>query len=307
MPGNKLIFRDAELARNSITRQQKTDITNLYKEWEREVGKRAEYYKNKTTSSSVVSEMQMRELQKFIRESGKEIHKQIMTGVTGNIYIVSDSVVRNNAQWLKSLGFNSTAVDIAMSSIPTNIVNNIITGQIYESGWSLSQRIWSMQESTMKTAYQIVAGGMAQNKSIYQISKDLQKYVQPGARKAWNLRDKDGRLIYPGKIDYNAQRLARTLVQHGYQQSFMAVTQGNPFIIDYIWLSNGSRVCEICRNRDGEHYKKDELPMDHPNGMCTMVPNVVSDLTTQLANWFNADPGEYPDIDEFASNFGYNP
>ncbi|MEE1301474.1 MAG: ADP-ribosyltransferase, partial [Bacteroidales bacterium] len=103
-----------------------------------------------------------------------------------------------------------------------------------------------------------------------------------------------------------AQRLARTLVQHGYQQSFVATTQKNPFITEYIWRSNGSRVCELCLARDGKHYKKDELELDHPNGMCTMEPVVADDMVDQLANWFNSSDGTYPDIDEFAGNFGYN-
>lgn len=58
---------------------------------------------------------------------------------------------------------------------------------------------------------------------------------------------------------------------------------------------------------DGVHYKKTELPMDHPNGMCTMEPVVVDNIVDQLADWFNSPDGTYPEIDAFAKNFGYNP
>ena len=48
--------------------------------------------------------------------------------------------------------------------------------------------------------------------------------------------------------------------------------------------------------------------MDHPNGMCTMEPKIDMDKTIdQLADWFNAEDGTYPEIDKFASNFGYVP
>ena len=59
-----------------------------------------------------------------------------------------------------------------------------------------------------------------ENCSYYEIAKDLESYVRPNARLPWNLRMADGKKIYKKQIDYNAQRLARTLVQHGYQQSF---------------------------------------------------------------------------------------
>ena len=142
----------------------------------------------------------------------------------------------------------------------------------------------------------------------------MESYVKPGAAKAWNpilaMRNtKTGEIeykrIYKSQVDYNAQRLARTLAQHTYQQSFIATTKDNPFITEYIWHSNGSRVCPLCADRDGKHFKKDELPMDHPNGMCTMEPAVAEDMVDQLADWFNSPDGTYPEIDAFAGNFGY--
>jgi len=38
-----------------------------------------------------------------------------------------------------------------------------------------------------------------------------------------------------------------------------------------------------------------------------MEPVVVDNMVDQLADWFNSPDGTYPDIDEFAKNFGYNP
>ena len=305
MPVNKLIFEDAEKARDAITASQKKEIAKLYENWAAEIGERAKYYSHKSAPSYAVAEHQMKELMKQMEATSHEVANEIYIGVKKNIYLVADSVVQQNVKWLKSLGFAGDTLDAAFNYVPDEVVRNIITGQIYDSGWSLSKRIWSDNEDTMKTAYQIVAGGMAQNKTIYEIAKDLESYVEPGAKKPWNLTMKDGRKIYPKQVDYNAQRLARTLVQHGYQQSFVATTQKNPFITDYIWRSNGSRVCELCISRDGMHFAKDDLPMDHPNGMCTMEPNVSENMIDDLADWFNSPDGTYPEIDEFASNFGY--
>ena len=311
-----LIFRDAEKARDAIVASQKKEIAQLYEDWADEIGERAKYYARKSTASSAVSEMQMKELQKMLRATSHEISNEVYSKIKQNIYLISDHVVSDYIKWMASFGFSESNLSVAFSRVPDNIVRMLITGQIYDSGWSLSKRIWSDNEQTLKSIYQIVAKGVAENKPIYDISKELQSYVSPSRRKNWNpviamKNTRTGKIeykrIYKNQVDYNAQRLARTLVQHGYQQSFIATTQKNPFVTEYVWHSNGSRPCELCKSRDGEHYKKTELPMDHPNGMCIMEPVVAKDMVDQVANWFNSPDGTYPEIDEFAKNFGYNP
>lgn len=300
-----LSFKNAEAARDAIMDTQKKEIAALYNNWADEIGERAKFYSHKSTASAPVSERYYKELQKQLRATSQNVSNEIYSKIKNNMYTVADAVVKDNVKWLESFGFSKDGLNAAFSYVPDEIVRNIITGQIYDSGWSLSSRIWGDNEQTLKDIYQVMAKGLAENKPIYQIAKDLESYVRPGAKLPWNLRAADDVRIYKKQVDYNAQRLARTLVQHGYQQSFIATTQKNPFITEYIWHSNGSRVCPLCLDRDGMHFKKDELPMDHPNGMCTMIPVVADDMIDQLADWFNSPDGTYPEIDAFAGNFGY--
>lgn len=302
-----LIFKDAEAAKAAIMASQQKEIAKLYEDWADEIGERAKYYSHKSNVSAPVSERYYKELQKQLRATSQQVSNEVYKKIKGNIYLISDAVVKDNIDWLASFGFSMEGLNAAFSYVPDEIVRSLITGQIYESGWSLSQRIWSDNEKTLKDIYQVMAKGLAENKPIYEIAKDLEAYVRPGARLLWNLTAPDGVRIFKKQVDYNAQRLARTLVQHGYQQSFVAVTKNNPFITEYVWRSDGSRVCELCKARDGQHYKKDELPLDHPNGMCTMEPVVVKNMVDQLADWFNSPNGTYPEIDVFAKNFGYSP
>lgn len=303
-----LVFRDAEKARDSICIEDQKKIRGLYKEWAEEVGERAKYFENKTTASSYWQQQQMLELQRQMKAQSEEIHKQIESGAKQSMYTVADSVVGANAAYLKALGFPQDGLNAAMTSIPPNVVNNIVTGQIYESGWSLSKAIWGDNEKTMADIYGIVAKGRAMNMSAYDVSKLLEGYVSPAKAKSWNLKMPDGVWIYKKSVDYNAQRLVRTLNQHAYQQSIIQVAKDNPFIGDIIWHANGSRACPLCIERDGNHYKPQDVPMDHPNGMCTMEPVTDMDKTVdQLADWINSPDGTYPEIDEFAKQFGYVP
>lgn len=302
---NKLVFKDAEEAKKSIMVEQQKEIAKLYEDWADDIAKQAEYYSHKFTSSAYVSERYYKQLRRQLRKTSQEVSNEIFDKIKSNMYLISDEVVKSNVKWLKSFGFSEEGLNATFSYVPKDTVERLVTGQIYKSGWSLSKRIWGDNEQTLKDIYQVMAKGIAEQKPIYDIAKDLESYVRPNARLPWNLRMADGVRIYKKQVDYNAQRLARTLVQHSYQQSFVSTTKDNPFILDYVWRANGSRVCELCMSRDGVHYKKDDLPMDHPNGMCVIEPSIDKDMNEKLADWFNSPDGTYPEIDEFASNFGY--
>ena len=171
----------------------------------------------------------------------------------------------------------------------------------------------------------IISFGTAQGKSAVEIAKELERYVDPSARKqaktiqSWRY-DKAGNKIkdsvYFGKIDYNALRLARTLISHAYQQSFENVNRNDPFVIGYRWLTSNfhGRVCEICRERSETDqfglgigvFPKDQLPIDHPNGMCTfeaVIPDSMTDIARKIGQWYQAPIGTYPDIDRYALDF----
>lgn len=302
---NKLVFKDAEEAKKSVMVEQQREIAKLYEDWADDIAKQAEYYSHKFNSSAYVSERYYKQLRRQLRKTSEQVSNEIYNKIKSNMYLISDEVVKSNVKWLKSFGFSEEGLNATFSYVPKDTVDRLVTGQIYKSGWSLSKRIWGDNEQTLRDIYQVMAKGIAEQKPIYDIAKDLESYVRPNARLPWNLRMADGVRIYKKQVDYNAQRLARTLVQHSYQQSFISTTKDNPFILDYVWRANGSRVCELCMSRDGVHYKKDDLPMDHPNGMCVMEPNIDKDMNEKLADWFNSPDGTYPEIDEFASNFGY--
>ena len=282
MPENRLIFQDAVNARNAVTQEQRREIKRLYSEWADEVSELASHYSRKSTSSAVVSERQFRELENMLVLASERISDDVKGIATKNVRYMSDTVVRSNTKWLASLGFDLAVVSVSMSSVPDAVVQRLVTGQIYESGWSLSKSIWSDNQRTQKQIYEIVAGGMAQNKSIYEISKDLERWINPDKMHPWNLVGVNGRKIYPRSVDYNAQRLARTLVQHSYQQSFIEAVKDNNLVEGIIWRANGSRACPACLEMDGKFFAKDEVPLDHPNGMCVMEPALAPDWKQQL-------------------------
>lgn len=304
---SKVILKDAEAARDAITAAQYQHISNLYTEWADELGEQAKFWAGKDTQSAMMRELQYKQLQKAVTEQSHVVSNGVYQSSKEALYTVSESVVSSLTAYTASLGFEHMAVAAAYNSIPTTVVNQLVTGQLYENGWNLSSAIWGNNEKELQRIYEIMAGGLAQNKSAFEIAKTLEQYVNPNAAKQWNLVDAGGVRIYPRSVDYSAQRLVRTLSQHSYQSTLVATTKKNPFIEKFVWHAEGSRACPMCSDMDGLEFDKGKLPLDHPNGMCTFEPVIDKNLVDKLADWVNSPDGTYPDIDGFAKSFGYTP
>lgn len=300
-------FMYVEKLKVDLTNAELKSIGKLYEQWAKDIEKE---WGNKVTKSQPAAEkrLQMMKLRTALKREAKQISEQVEKSIKTNIYTMSVDVVDAMYESLKGLGINSKILRASMASIPQNVVENIVSGAIYGGGagnWRLSKAIWGDSSQTLSNLYKIVGGGIAQNKSIYEIANELSKYVNPKAAKMWNLKDAKGVSIYPKKVEYSAQRLARTLSQHAYQQSIVQTTLKNPMVLGIRWKANGSRVCDICKARDGHVYPKDELPLDHPNGMCVMEPIYLEDSDQMIANWVNSPQGTYPSMDAWAKELGY--
>lgn len=268
---NSLIFKDAWEARNQITKRQEREIRKLYNEWARETREQANQLSKIGAPGSSNQSRELARLYYQLRSASKQLTAEINTSVQNNVIYMANAVTNCNKRWLHSLGFTNTSIDTKFSLARDMAIRNIITGNVYTTGYSLSSRLWDIENNTMKDIYSIVAKGIAQNMSVYDISKMLEKYVRPTARIPYSMG------VHQQVTDYNAQRLARTLIQHTYQQTLVALTKDNPLVHGYIWHANGPHSCELCEERDGQLYSAEDLPLDHPNGMCSMEPNIILD------------------------------
>lgn len=291
----KLSLKTAEQERVRLTAAQQKQIQKLYEDAAKEVAKQAAQAPR--VPSDALRKQYLNQLQNQLNEELDKIRAEIESTVKDNMKKTAEAVVDDNIDFLKEVGM---PVQGAFSHVPDEVVRAVTTGQIYEGKWSLSRAIWKNTRRTQKDVQSVIAQGIAQNKSAYDIAKDLEKYVDPSAKKDW-----DWSKVYPGtakKVDYNAQRLARTMVSHAYQQSFVKTTQKNPFVTKYKWVSaGGARTCEICAARDGVEYSKTDLPLDHPNGMCTFIAVIedsMTDIADRIADW--ALGGSDPELDTFA-------
>lgn len=283
---NEFKLGNAEKLRNRLTKEQEQEIANTYKQVADKVKKKLKSIPDNGTATSALKKQQLQQLKKLLDSEYKSMRDKIGKQIEQKAKETTQGPINAAKEFAKKLGF--VKLEGSYASVPNDVISSIVTGQVYDGDWSLSSALWKDVQHKQKDINKVIANGVSMNKSAFDIAKDLEEYVDPKAKKSW-----DWKKVYPGvssKIDYSAQRLARTMPAHAYQQSLEATVKNNPFIDGYIWHSGtGKRTCEICRERDGKFFAKGKLPMDHPNGRCTFITKGQSmmDISDRLADWVN--------------------
>lgn len=276
--------------RKKLTQAQYKRIQKLYQQMASVAAKEAEKLKG-STNSGKLQEAELKKLAKQLQKEAQRLGVSLEGAIKSNMSDTSSAVVADAIKFNGKLG---VSIEGAYSRVPTDIVEVLTSGKLYGGKWSLSKAIWSDIKKTQDDISTVVAGGIALNKSSYDIAKDLEMYVDPSAKKPW-----DWSKVYPGtkkQIDYNAQRLARTMVGHAYQQSVVSVAKNDPFVEGVRWISGHSSTnCELCKERNGKIFPVGKLPLDHPNGKCSFAPVIrrnMTDIADELADWANGKPNK---------------
>lgn len=291
-------FAIAHYKKEVLTKKTAKEIKKIYAESAKDIKKELRSLKMITPSDNlkkVYLENMLRRIERSSASLSRYLEGTIISASerSGHLAVDAGNKVMKNA---------GLEIKGAYSYVPRQEVQNIVSGRLYGNNWSLSKSIWNSRAKNKSDLERIVAKGLTENKPIKDIADDLEKYVDPSAKKPW-----DWSKVYPGtsaKVDYNAQRLARTMIQHSFQQSMVQSQRYNPFCSGIIWHSEmiEGRTCDLCEDRDGQVFPVNDLPLDHPNGLCYFEP-ALDDMDTiadRLADWVEGEPDE--DIELYIEN-----
>lgn len=289
------LVNEAQDKRMRITRKQEQQIAKMYADIATDFGKSLGR-KNQNT----LNYRWIKDYAKALKRDSKDIFGQISNTVGNNMLLTTKAVVGAQDEFWGGINPKlSEKFKDVFSTVPQQAVNELMNGGIYKDFTGLSERIWDYKKEFNQDIGYIINQGITAKKSAFDLAKDLEIFLNPKAKKPF-----DWAKVYPGcnkKVDYSAQRLARTSVTHAYQLSFQRSTVDNPFIEKYKWLSsNGGRTCELCRKRNGALFDKDLVPLDHPNGMCiitAVITKSYDEIADELSDWANG--GNNADLDKW--------
>lgn len=248
---------------------------------------------------------------KELTKAKKELTKEISKSIRGFMTKVAKTGTETEQQILSKV-FEFASIDpgnhfkTMFSHVQDKVVKDIISGNLYKDNKTLSSRIWNYGNEFEGDIQYTVNQAILEKKSAIELAKDLEKYVKEPAK-----RGSDWGRCYPNlrskKVDYNAMRLARTSINHAYQNSSIQSSNMNPFVEGIEWRSAliHGRTCDLCSERHGKIFPKDDVPLDHPNGLCTMIPYIPDDLDTvadELKKWL--DGGSNSKLDLWYNEYG---
>lgn len=298
-------FNEAAIYRDKITKREMRYIRKIYNQWAKDVRAETKRLKLSGSPSSLAKQRELARLYYELRNASKQLTKEIESSVNNGASDVADAVVRTNKKWLQSLGMDTSSIEYRLSYEKRSAISKVLTGDIYKDYGGISSRVWNIGAGHDRDIYNIIARGIATDRDIVDIAKDIEKYVNPQKRLPWSgvIQGANGEIIRlpvkNRKVDYNAIRLVRTTLQHTYQQVLVEVTKDNPFVSGYLWIAAGNHPCPICNDRDGNIYTASTLPYDHPNGRCEIEPVVDKEKAMADLEGFYNNPILYPKLQKF--------
>lgn len=261
--------------------------------------------------SKSLSNRWLLDYKKELEKAKEELRKSINRRVRNATKKAADITIEGQQEMLIQV-FQLADIDPGphftqmFSNVSKEVVEDIISGRLYKDNGTLSKRLWSHSKKFEKDIQYIINQAILEKKSAIELAKDLEKFVKDPAKRPTNWGK-----VYPNlrgtRVDYNAQRLARTCINHSYQTTTIKSSSMNPFIEGIEWQSalQHGRTCDICRERHGTIFPKDSVPLDHPNGLCTLlsyIPKSLDEVADELRNW--VDGGSNSKLEKWYNEYG---
>lgn len=284
---------------SKLTLKQMAEIEKIYADSVKKLQK--DFIKNPSGTAAWKKET----LKNLVKEKNKT-ESYIKTGVKKSMKEAAEMALKTPMALMdKSLGKYDlefgTGSKLLFSQAQDNILKDIIKGNLYKDGKTLDDRIWNMGKGMEHDIQYIISRGIAEKKSAVELAADLEQFVKPAAARptTWgssypSLKNKE--------VDYNAMRLARTSINHSYQTATIQAAKYTPYAKGIEWESAYAhgRTCQLCKDRAEEDrfglgagiFPIDKVPLDHPNGLCSMAPHIPADfdaIADDLNKWIAGD------------------
>ena len=299
---------------SKVTKEQQGEILKIYDNAIVGISEKMAKAKSGSVTEKFLLENR-KEMKKVRKKIFDEINQTTKNGVATAAKMAIDNDIDSMTKVLKKSGVKvGQSYKSMFFGVQEKVVNDIISGDLYKDAKTLSDRIWNMTGNFEKDIQSVIAQGILEKKSAIELAKDLEDFVLPPAKRPATWGKAYPRLKNKA-VDYNAQRLARTAINHSYQTATVQGSNVNPFVEGIKWRSAEihGRTCALCIERANDDafglgagvFPKDEVPLDHPNGLCTMLPHVPQDLDTiaeELNKWIHGE--DNPKLDSWYDEQG---
>lgn len=265
-----------------------------------------------TAKAESLTERWLTDYQHALRDVIGDMRSSLTGTIRDGATAAAQLPVGATADWLAEAA-RRTGMDESfrgvLSGAPTGPLRAMLQGRMYSDGRSLSDRVWTATGRLQGGIEEVVAQGIAQKRSAFQVAKDLEAFVDPMQAEPFEWNKVYPKIPFPLIVEYNAQRLARTSINHAYWGANKAAAELNPLCLGMQWLLSpshlarqvlpyGPDICDVyAEHNEGLGvgvYPIAKLPMPHPQCLCTqaqVVPSMDA-AVDRLNRWL--DGGQDP-------------
>lgn len=303
------LLKDAVNEKNKLTVKTLNKIIKIYESTADDLLKKA-------STSRGFTRAWTKDYERYIKYKILELNNELAKVSDSSIITSAEIAASVQGDFLSYIN-NKYTLDIDKSMLEfaytTNekLIGQIIQGGFYKDNRSLSDRIWGYGNQNGKDIQYILTKGMAEQKSYLDIIKDLEKFLKsntdPDFKKTYTK-------LYNRKVDYNAQRLLRTAMNHMFYVQNVSNAKNNPYAEAMHWelsAEHGTRQvdrfgedeCDDYANSDyynlGQgNFPPDKVPVPHPNCLCIqtiVIPKSLDEIGRELGEWINGKDISYLD------------
>lgn len=306
------LLKDAIENRNKLSNKTIVEIRKLYDNVANDLVKKL------STAKGGFTKAWLADYERYVRYKMLELDNELIGLTRDSIKSSAEIAASVQGDFINyinnkyNLNIDNKIIQFAYNT-NSKVIGQIIQGDFYKDNRSLSDRIWTYSNGTMKDIQYVLAKGMAEQKSYLEMIKDLEKYVSPGAKKDWEFNK-----VYPNlknkRVDYNAQRLLRTSMNHMFYCQNVDNAKNNPYVEAMHWQLSaehgvrqvnrfGEDECDDYANNDyynlGQgNFPINKVPVPHPNCLCTqtiIISKSLDEIGRELGQWINGKDIKYLD------------
>ncbi|WP_455821396.1 exonuclease SbcC [Clostridium butyricum] len=249
------------------------------------------------------------DIARLLNDYTKDLYKQLYPNIKDNIMessIIQRQVILDYVDQVAKDRKLSEIVKYNINSYSNTVVKNLVAGEYYKDGKTLSKRLWNLTSDNSNKIDEFIKMNIASGANARKLANDLELLINPNNRIVTN-NFKAGFNSY--KISYQAQRLARTSITHAATETQIQNAKKNPFNKGLRWnlsASHSARMhgkTDICDNYNGQIFKPEETPLQHPNCLCYFTEEVVEvdDAIARINKWVEGN--EDKELDEWSTEF----
>ena len=278
----------------------------------------------KTQKAGSLTQRWQSDMAASLTERMRQLNKDVYAAVKSGSAAAAKLPVEANAQWLSRVleTARGTTGGEAFRSVLTRTSDEalraVMSGDAYLDAKTLSSRVWRNTKRAREGMNEIIQQGVAQKKSAFQLAKELEAYVKPDVVDIMDWRE-----VYPDlpewlsdrwtKVEYHAQVIARTSINHSYHIAMKNAAAKNPFASAIHWELSpdhyerqvrpfGEDICDdYAGHNEGlgtGNFTIDGVPLPHAMCLCyqwAVVNKTLDECAGQLSDWL--DGGYDPELD----------